>query len=146
MPGKAKRPAKKRPQRRWVYVGGPVGRIPDRTRDELTRRLQQHVAVHWRERCREVLVRFHGGFAYVDAFSTEDPGPRPAWHTEESWAEAQKIPTHLCRLAYLGSLDRWEFAFYKYSDERYEKSFLPSGSFEGTPEEGFDCAAGVYLR
>ena len=34
----------------------------------------------------------------------------------------------------------------KYSDEKYEPSFLPSGMFVGTPEEAFDCAAQVYLQ
>ncbi len=55
-------------------------------------------------------------------------------------------PTHLCRLGFLGNMDRWAFAFYKYSDEKYELSVGPSGSFEVTPEEAFDCAAGLYLQ
>jgi hypothetical protein len=38
--------------------------------------------------------------------------------------------------------DRWEEHG---RHEIYEPSFLPSGAFEGTPEEAFDCAAGVYL-
>jgi len=39
----------------------------------------------------------------------------------------------------------WGFAFYKYSDEKFEVSVLPTGFFAGTPEECFDCAAMVYL-
>jgi hypothetical protein len=37
------------------------------------------------------------------------------------------------------------FAFYTYSNEKYELSVFPSGDFYGTPEEAFDTAAQVYL-
>lgn len=53
---------------------------------------------------------------------------------------------HLCRLEYLGRADEWGFAFYKYSDEKYERSVTLSGSFTGTPEECLDCSAMAYLR
>ena len=66
--------------------------------------------------------------------------------TPDDRARIEATPTHLCRLGYLGSPDRWEFAFFKYSDEKYEPSFLHSGEFAGTPEEAFDCAAQVYLQ
>ena len=56
------------------------------------------------------------------------------------------IPARLCRLGYLGSIDRWQHAFFKYSDEKYELSVVASGSFEATSEEAFDCSAGVYLQ
>ena len=51
----------------------------------------------------------------------------------------------LCRLGCLGSVNKWEYAFFKYSDMKYALSLVASGSFEATPEEAFDCSAGVYL-
>ncbi len=80
--------------------------------------------------------------AYVDAFPLEDP--HMPWTTPEQRAWIDATPTRLCRLGYLRSLDRWQYAFYKYSDEKYALSVVASGSFEATPEQVFDCAAGVY--
>jgi len=53
---------------------------------------------------------------------------------------------NLCRLRYLGSPDDWGFAMYLSSRESYEDSFLPTGSFTGTPEEALDSACGLYLN
>ncbi|MBI4737798.1 MAG: hypothetical protein HY766_17335 [candidate division NC10 bacterium] len=105
--------------------------------------MEKHVRAHWTDRCREVVVRFRGAFAYVDAFPLQHqfmPGTTP-----EERAQIEATPTYLCRLGYLGRADLWAFAFFKYSDEKYEPSFLPSGAPVGTPEEAFDCAAQVYL-
>jgi len=117
--------------------------IPEHTRSALRRRLERHALQSWGEHCRAVTVRFRGRYAYVDAFQSN------TWHAPatppEARARIEETPARLCRLGYLGSTDRWAFAFYKYSDEAYEPSFLPSGGFEGTPEEAFDCAALVYL-
>lgn len=99
---------------------------------------------HWKDRYREVVVRFRGAFAYVDAFPLHRqfmPGTSP-----EERARIEAMPTHLCRLGYLGRPDQWAFAFYKYSDNKYEPSYLPSGAMVGTAEEGFNCAALVYLQ
>lgn len=110
----------------------------------LRARLEQHVRTHWSQRCRGIAVRFRGAFAYVDAFPLQHqfmPGTTP-----EERARIEATPTHLCRLGYRGSPDRWAFAFFKYSDETYEPSFLPTGASVGIPEEAFDCAAQVYLQ
>ena len=117
--------------------------MPAHTRLALRDRLERHALDRWGEHCRAITVRFRGAFAYVDAL------PKNTWHPPDTPPELRvqidATPTHLCRLGYLGSTDRWAFAFYKYSDEVYEPSFLPSGGFEGTPEEAFDCAAEAYL-
>ncbi len=52
----------------------------------------------------------------------------------------------LCRLRYAGYASEWGFAFYAASSEKYEDSFLPSGSPVGTPEQALDCACGTYLN
>ena len=118
--------------------------IPQAAQEALRARLERHVRTHWSQRCREVVVRFRGTFAYVDAFPLHHqfmPGTTP-----DQQAQIEATPTHLCRLGYLGRADLWTFAFFKYSDEKYEPSFLPSGASVGTPEEAFDCAAQVYLQ
>jgi len=123
----------------------PTGKpgISEYTRAALCRRLERHALEHWGGHCRAIDVRFRGTFAYVDAFRASN------WHSPDTPADVRAqidaTPTHLCRLGYTGSADRWSFAFYKYSDEAYEQSILPSGAFAGTPEEAFDCAAQVYL-
>ena len=122
----------------------PGGPIPEAVQDELRRRLEKHVSSKWNERCREVKVRFRGVFAYVDAFPLERqyiPGT-----TAERRALIDATPARLCRLGYMGNADLWEYAFYKYSDAKYQLSVVASGSFEATPEEAFDCSAGVYLQ
>ena len=112
---------------------GAGGRaIPENTRLTLRARLQRHARDASGRRCSLVEIRFRGQFAYVDARPAGDDLP-------------DEVPLHLCRLGYLGNPEHWEFAFYKYSDDTYERSFLPSGSFVGSPEEAFDCAALAYL-
>jgi hypothetical protein len=89
-------------------------------------------------------VRFRGAFAYIDAHPSERLDP--PWPGVEQVARVDAEPMRLCRLEYLGSTDMWAFAFYKCSDEAYERSIFPSGSFNGSPEEAFDCAGNVYLQ
>jgi hypothetical protein len=117
--------------------------IPQSAQDALRGWLERHIRTHWKDRCREIVVRFRGAFAYIDAFPLQQqfmPGTTP-----KERARIEATPTRLCRLGYLGRADLWAFAFFKYSDEKYEPSFLPSGASVGTPEEAFDCAAQVYL-
>ena len=124
---------------------GPRRRsIPEGVRADLVTRLERHVSRKWKQQCREVVVRFRGGHAYVDAFPAKQYYPPGTTKTQK--AEIDVIPVHLCRLDYLGHPKEWGFAFYKYSDEKYETAILPSGSFTGTPEECFNCTATVYLQ
>lgn len=71
-------------------------------------------------------MRFRSGFAYVDGQIGEEVTP-------------------LLRLRYAGSATQWRFAIYRASHDDYEDSFLPTGSMGGSPEEGLDCACGLYL-
>lgn len=104
--------------------------VPDYVRIDLRRRLETHARDELGSRVRELILTFRTRFAYVDAVIDE---PDPA-------------PIHLFRLRYTGHPDAWHFAFYKYSDGRYEPSVGMNGSFLVTPEEAFDCAAFAYLR
>ncbi len=83
-------------------------------RPALRGRLERHALDRWGEHCRAIDVRFRGAFAYVDALA------KNSWHATGTSSESREridaTPTHLCRLGYLGSADRWAFAFYKYSD------------------------------
>lgn len=110
------------------------GTVPPTVQAELTKRLAAHAAKKWKETCARVEVRFRGRFAQVDIY-----------RYDEATRKVEEMPTHLCRLEYEGHPDRWGFAFYKYSEERYERSFLFTGSMGGTPEDCFDCAGLAYL-
>lgn len=118
--------------------------IPEAIRRDLKNRLERHARTAWNERCARVDVRFRGEYAYVDVLEN-DPWVMPD-ASEEEKERIRQTPTKLCRLAWTGDPDSWGFAFYKYSDERYEPSITLDGSFAGTPETCFDTAAQAYLR
>ncbi len=131
------------PPRTWVSIPKPRGPIPNRIREELSFRLERHAAKRWKGRVRKVLLRFRGAYAYVGAVEAQ-PSEKKLPQVCRS-IEKGEVPVELCRLGFLGGMDRWEYAFYKYSDEKYERSVCASGSFVASPEEAFDCSA-VYLR
>lgn len=126
-----------------TWVRPKPARIPKAAQHALQARLERHAQKHWRTHCREVVVRFRGAFAYVNAFPREQqymPGT-----TAKERDRLDAIPTRLCRLRYLGNDSTWEYGFFKYSDEKYGLSLGASGSSEATPEEAFDCSARIYL-
>ena len=89
-------------------------------------------------------------FCYIDAYTepcVADDWPPKGWHeTREQHVERlRNTPIHLCRLRYFGDEERWAFAFFAYSSEKYELSILPCGDFYGSPEDAFATAAGLYL-
>ncbi|RQG94487.1 hypothetical protein [Natrarchaeobius oligotrophus] len=118
--------------------------IPEYIRRTLQDQIENHARTAWNERCARVQVRFRGEYAYIDAFES-NPWMMPD-ASEEEKERIRHTPTKLCRLTWTGDLDSWAFAFYKYSDERYEPSITLDGSFTGSPESCFDTAAQAYLR
>ena len=114
--------------------------IPETIRDDLRARLLRHTIRKWRQRIANILVRFHGRHAYVAATKRKKGDQNPV--TLDRYAPDRVVPVELCRLGYRGHKDEWEYAFYKYSDERYEPSIMASGHFTATPEQCFDTAAG----
>ncbi len=130
------------PQRRWGFDPDRGGvRIPEIVQRRLEERLRRYAAQH-----------FGGQFCYVDAYTEPEPlgpnWPPPDWPEtrKELLERLRNTPTHLGRLRYFGDEERWGFAFYTYSHERYELSVFPSGDFLGRPEDAFQVAAQLYLQ
>ena len=138
--------------RTWVFDPGSGGRpIPDAVKHEVEARLQRYAADHFAGRYTRLDVRFRAQFCYVDAYT--EPNLPPGWPPpggretrEEALARLRQTPTHLCRLRYFGDAERWGFAFYTYSNERYELSVFPSGEFLGPPEDALQVSAQLYLQ
>jgi len=118
--------------------------IPEHVRHALEDRLEMHARTAGSERCASVNIRFRGQYAYVDVFDS-DPWIMPG-STKEEQEQVRQTPVKMCRLGWTGDMESWEFAFYKYSDGRYEPSMLFDGSSSSSPEACFDCAAQIYLR
>lgn len=118
--------------------------VPDAVQMRTERRIHEHVAKHYPGKFLRIDVRFRGTFCYIDAY-TEPDVPRgskpPTGETRDQWIERlRNTPTHLCRIRYFGSEDRWGFAWYTYAHEKYEPSFLITGESHGTPEEAFQTS------
>jgi hypothetical protein len=148
----AGRPSR-RPARGWVFDPDSGGQpIPEPVRRRTEERLQREAARQFAGRYTRLEVRFRGQFCYVDAYTEPEP-PTPTWPPPD-WPESRteyaerlrNTPTHLCRLRYFGDAERWGFAFYTYSNERYELAVFPSGEFFGPPEEALRVSGGAYLQ
>ena len=137
--------------KQWMYVPDSGGKkIPDSVKPCIEKRIVEHANKHYAGKFTRIAVRFKGQFCYIDAYTEPyltDNWPPEDWpETREQYAERlRNTPTHLCRLRYFGDENRWAYAFYTYSNEKYTTSFLQSGKFEGTPEEAFDTSS-VYLQ
>jgi hypothetical protein len=129
------------------HAGGV--KIPPARQDDVRRRLERHAAANYAGKYTRLEIRFRGALCYIDAFQEPQP-PSPGLlaatgETAEQYLERRRAwPTHLGRLRHFNH-DRWSYAFYTYSNERYEPAIFASGDWFGTPEEGFDIGA-VYLR
>jgi len=140
------------PRKQWVFTPDRGGvRIPEAVQQRTGERIRRYADQHFAGRYTKLAIRFRGQFCYVDAYTEPEP-PGRNWPPRD-WPESREqflgrlrnTPLHLCRLRYFGDDERWGFAFYTYSNERYELSVFPSGEFFGSPEAAFGAAA-VYLR
>jgi len=137
--------------KQWVYDPHSGGvKIPDPVRERTRRRILAYTEEHYAGQYTRLEVRFRGQFCYMDAYT--EPNVAPGWpppdfpETREELIERlRNTPLHLCRLRYFGDENSWSFAFYTYSNETYEPSIFPNGTFKGTPEEAFEASA-VYLQ
>ncbi len=139
-------------RKQWVHDPNSGGvKIPDAVKRRAEDRIRQYAQANFADRYTRLEVRFRGQFCYIDAYTEpKDMGPNwpPAdWPEtrEELMERMRNIPTHLCRLRYFGDEERWGFAFYTYSNEKYELSVFPTGEFYGTPEDAFKESATAYL-
>jgi hypothetical protein len=92
--------------------------------------------------------------AIVDAFNTRvlrDPHRhyRPRYRGLYVYLDRvdDGIPKFICRLTYTGQMDNWEFAIYKYSDERYDPDewmFPGAGHIDGTIEGAMKAGLEAY--
>jgi hypothetical protein len=137
--------------RGWVRDPDHGGvNVPPAVRARVAERIRRYAEKHYAGKYTRLDIRFRGPFCYVDAFTEPDePSPellKITRETREQYLERQRsFPLHLCRLRYFGNEEEWSLAFYTYSNERYELCVFRSGSFYGTPEEGFEIGA-TYLR
>ena len=73
-------------------------------------------------------TRYRGLYLYLDRYDYGHTGP-------------------ICRLKYTGEMDKWEFAIFKYSDERYDPDewFFPgAGHVDGTVEGAMRAGLEAY--
>jgi hypothetical protein len=112
-------------------------------------RIKRCAAENYAGRYERLEIRFRGQFCYIDAYiepDLPDDWPPEDWPEtrEETVERLRETPTHLCRLRSFGD-DKWSFAFYAYSSEKYELSVFPDGTFFGKPEDAF-AASAMYLQ
>jgi hypothetical protein len=136
----------------WGFDPNSGGvKIPDAVKQRTETRLRRYAEAHFAGRYTKLEIRFRNQFCYVDVYTEPEP-PTPGWpppdwpETREQYLERLRTtPTHLCRLRYFGDEERWGFAFYTYSGDRYELAIFPSGDFFGPPEDAFQVSANAYL-
>ena len=140
-------------RKQWVFDPDQGGvKISEAVKRRTEERIRRYAEAHFAGRYTRLDVRFRGQFCYIDAYT--EPAPLgPDWPPAD-WPESREeylerlrnTPTHLCRLRYFGDEEGWGFAFYTYSNMRYELSIFPSGEFFGSPEEAFHASAELYLQ
>lgn len=138
------------PRKQWVFSPGSGGRkIPESVQREVEERIRRVAEKHFKGKYTRLDIRFKGQFCYIDAYQepvvAKNWPPKDSPETREEYVERlRNTPIHLCRLRFFGP-DRWGFAFYTYSHEKYELSVYHNGEFFGKPEEAFLTSA-VYLE
>ena len=139
------------PRGTWVFNPNAGGKkIPPAVQERIKKRILRYAEKHYTGRYTRLDISFRGQFCYIDAYT--EPNLPTGWppdgsgETREEMAERlRNTPTHLCRLRYFGDEERWGFAFFTYSHEKYELSVFPNGEFLGKPEDAF-AASAVYLE
>lgn len=137
--------------KQWMSDPGSGGKkIPPAVQADVEKRILAVAEREFKGKYTRLDIRFRNQFCYLDAYTEPvltDKWPPAGWgETHEQFAERlRNTPTHLCRLRYFGG-DRWGFAFFTYSNEKYEMSAYDNGQFIGTPEQAFRISANVYLN
>lgn len=137
--------------KQWRFDPGSGGlKIPPSVQADVEKRIRAIAEKEFKGKYTRLEFRFRNQFCYIDAYT--EPVLSPGWppaagpETREEYARRlRETPVHLCRLRYFGG-DKWGFAFYTYSHERYELSMYDDGQFTGKPERAFLISANVYLN
>ena len=138
--------------KQWLFDPDSGGvKITDAVRRRTEQRIRGYAEQHFAGKYTRLDIRFRGQFCYIDAYTEpilRDGWPPDDWpETREEYVERlRNTPTHLCRLRYFGGEERWGFAFYTYSNEKYTLAMYDSGEFLGTPEDAFRISARLYLN
>ena len=135
----------------WVFDPDSGGKkIPEAVKARTEHRLRKYAELHFAGMYTRLDIRFRAQFCYIDAYT--EPDEKPSWppedwgvSREQYYEDLRNEPTHLCRLRFFGDEERWGFAFYAFSSEKYELSVFPSGEFLGLPEDAFQVSAHLYL-
>ena len=136
-------------RRMWVFSPNSGGKkIPDLVRIDVEKRINDVAEQQLKGKFIRLELSFKGQFCYIDAFT--EPAVDENWNEEllqetreEHIERLRNSPLHLCRLRYFDK-DKWGFAFYNYSNEKYELAAYPDGEFFGKPEDAFLASAVFY--
>ena len=106
----------------------PGARIPDAVRARVADRIAAFNRAVLQGPNLSYQPRYQGTFLYLD------------------WYDYGQV-ARICRLTYTGTPDRWEFAIYKHSDERYapdEWLFPGAEQVDGTSEGAMRAGLAAY--
>jgi hypothetical protein len=139
------------PSGEWVFDPDSGGvKISAAVKRRTESRIRAYAEANFAGKYTRLDIRFRGQFCYIDAYT--EPFMRDGWppgdwpETREAYQKRlRNTPTHLCRLRHFDE-ERWGFAFYSYSNEKYSLSVYENGEFFGIPEEAFQAAANAYLN
>jgi hypothetical protein len=102
--------------------------IPQDVHTQVETILAEFNRAHFRKPERGYQGRFRGRFLYLDRCDLGEP-------------------FQVCRLAYQGKLDNWDFAIYRHSKERYDPDewFFPGSQFvNGTIQGAMEAGLAAY--
>lgn len=135
---------------KWTYDPHSGGiKIPDKIKEITKQRILKYAQKHYAGKFIRLDVRFRNQFCYIDAYVEphvpDDFPPADYPESRDEYIERRRnTPTQLCRIRHF-SENRWSVAYYSYSKMKYDPCVFDNGSFEGTPEEGFEVGA-MYLE
>ncbi len=135
----------------WVREPDSGGvKISKAVQERIKQRILKYAEVYYAGKYTRLDIRFRSQFCYIDAYTEPHVAPDfpPADFPESREEHIERLrntPIHLCRLRYFGDEEAWSFAFYTYSNEKYELCVFDNGSFYGTPEAAFASSA-IYLQ
>ena len=137
------------PAKIWMFDPHSGGRpVPPALKQSIVARVEAHAAKHYAGKYIRLEITFRGPLCYLNAFQEPEPPGAPfsaatGETLEEYLTRLRSNPIRLGRLRHFAP-DRWSYAFYTYSNERYEPTCFPHGDWFGTPEQAFDIGA-TYL-